>query len=460
VGGRVRSAVAASLLLLLLAPVAAWAAGDPYRDQQWALDTLGVDEAWEVSRGAGAVVAVIDTGVDVRHPDLRDRVLRDDDGEVVGVDLVDGGTPDDEHGHGTLVAGVIAATEGNGEGIAGVAPEASIMPIRVLDDVGAGQGKHVDAGIRWAVDNGADVINLSLESVKKEDGSSVGPGAPTEAVRYAWQQGVVVIAASGNNGSSVSDYPDDSPVLLVGATDEEDRPTHFSDHGRADAVLAPGVGIVSTWCRGPQESGCSGSTHNYGVAEGTSFAAPHVAGIAAMLAAEGHSANEIVKRIRATAVDVGDRAHGHGRVDAAAALRTSGEVVAPPAGEGEGRLVAASDQLDETPSRPPADPQPAPEPAPAPEPVPAPDPEPAEDPGPAAEVDAEGDAEAAEPEPDPEPDHLVQTPSEPDDDLGRQAVGVPVDGSGAAGEVVLQLFAAGLVGTSLAMWSAAARREV
>jgi subtilisin family serine protease len=378
----------------------------------------------------------------------------------VGVDLVDGGAPDDEHGHGTLVAGVIAATEGNGEGIAGVAPEASIMPIRVLDDVGAGQGRNVDAGIRWAVDNGADVINLSLESVKQEDGSSVGPGAPTEAVRYAWQHGVVVIAASGNNGSSVSDYPDDSPVLLVGATDEQDRPTRFSDHGRADAVLAPGVGIVSTWCRGPGESGCSGGTHNYGVAEGTSFAAPHVAGIAAMLAAEGHTANEIVKRIRATAVDVGDRAHGHGRVDAAAALRTSDEVVAPPRGEGEGRLVAASDQRDEGPSRPPAEPQPAPEPAPAAEPVPAPDPEPAEDPEPTPAVEHEDDAETPEPDPDPEPDQLVQTPSDPADDLGEQAVGLPTDASGGRGEVALQLVAAALVGTSLAMWSAAARREV
>jgi hypothetical protein len=460
VGGGARTAVTTLVLLLLLAPTAAWAAGDPYRDQQWALDTIGVERAWEVSRGAGAVVAVIDTGVDVRHPDLRDRILRDSDGEVVGIDLVDGGTPHDRHGHGTLVAGVIAAAEGNGEGIAGVAPSASIMPIRVLDDAGGGQGSNVDAGIRWAVDNGADVINLSLESVKDADGASVGPGAPTEAVRYAWQHGVVVVAASGNNGSSVSDYPDDSPVLVVGATDQQDRPTHFSDHGRADAVLAPGVGIVSTWCRGKGDRRCSEGTHSYGVAEGTSFAAPHVAGLAALLAADGLSARQIVKRIRATAVDVGDRAHGYGRVDAAAALHTSEEVTPPqPAQPRDGSLVAASDGRAQRTSQPPSEPQPAPEPAPAPEPTPVePAPEPAPEPDPDPPVEPEGEAEADEVDPAPEPEPVTEPP-EPPGDLHGHAVGREVDGPGPAAEVLLQLVAAALVGLSLATWSAAARRE-
>jgi subtilisin family serine protease len=447
--------VAVAVLLLLAVPALALATNDPYRDQQWGLDTIGVDAAWEVSRGAGAVVAVIDTGVNLRHPDLRDRILRDEDGEVIGVDLIDTGEPWDGHGHGTLVAGIVAATADNGEGIAGVAPEARIMPIRVLDDDGAGKGRDVDAGIRWAVDNGADVINLSLESVKRPDGSSTSPGAPTAAVRYAWEQGVVVVAASGNNGSTVSDYPEESPVLLVGATDEQDRPTAFSDRGRPDAVLAPGVGIVSTWCRGPGDTRCDGGTHSYGVAEGTSFAAPHVAGVAALLVAEGHDAEEIVARIGATAVDVGDPSYGHGRVDAAAAVRPDALEDRPePVGGRE--LSAASEALDEPDASEPADPQPAPEPvaAPAPEPDPPADPEP--DPEPPAEPEDDPlEMDDVEVEIFTEP--LPEPTSSPTEDTADDVVALPAHDGGPS-EVLLQIVAAGLVGTTLAAWSAVARR--
>jgi subtilisin family serine protease len=284
-------------------------------------------------------------------------------------------------------------------------------------------------------------------------------------VRYAWEQGVVVVAAAGNNGSPVSDYPEDSPVLLVGATDEDDRPAAFSDRGRADSVLAPGVGIISTWCRAPGEDGCSGRTHSYGVAEGTSFAAPHVAGVAALLAADGLSARQIVRRIRATAVDIGDRAHGHGRVDAAAALHTSGEVEPPRATrEGDGGLVAASDEARDRATPRPSEPRPAPEPEAAP---PPPDPEPAPEPttDPQPDPAPQGDEELAEPpqpEPAPETEPAPVDPEsgEPADDLDGQAVGVPHDGPGPVGEVALQLVAAGLVGTALATWSAVARREL
>jgi serine protease len=443
--------IAAALALLVLLPAVAFATNDPYRVQQWSLDRIGVEEAWSQSRGAGVVVAVIDTGVDVAHPDLRDRILRDTEGEVVGLDLIDGERPVDRHGHGTLVAGIIAATAGNGEGIAGVAPEARIMPIRALDDEGSGRGRDVDTAIRWAVDNGADVVNLSLESVKNASGSSPGPGAPTAAVRYAWERGVVVVAASGNGGASMSDYPEDSPVVLVGATDRDDRRAAFSDRGRVDALLAPGVDIVSTWCRASDGATCDGRTHTYGVAEGTSFAAPHVSGALALLVGAGVDPAEAVERLRATAVDLGpagpDDEHGHGRIDVAAAMRAAGLVAA----------AVAADDPNPAPNREVAAAQPRPAPTPAPSataapPATAPDPE--DDP---VEVeDVLVDDAIVEPLDEPPPVALdeVGVPTPP------RAVALPVGSQQEPKAVALQLVAAALVGASLALWSSVARRLV
>ena len=310
------TALVAAMLLL---PVGVLATNDPYRSQQWALDEIRADEAWEVDRGREATVAVIDTGVDLDHPDLRDRIVRDTEGQIMGLDLIDGDDhPQDRHGHGTLVAGIIGATSDNAEGIAGVAPRTRIMPIRVLDADGAGTTRDVDAAIRWAVRRGAHVINLSLESLRDEDGNSAGPGVPARAVEHAWEQGVVVVVAAGNSGARASAYPDDTPALVVGASDRTGRVADFSDNGGAGGVLAPGVGIISTWCRARDGSGCDGSTHTYGIAEGTSFAAPHVSGLAALLASEGYEAEEIVERIRETVVRAD--ADAPGRIDAAAAM--------------------------------------------------------------------------------------------------------------------------------------------
>lgn len=450
-----RIPVAAALLAaLLLLPAAALGTNDPYRAQQWSLDDLRVEEAWEVDRGRDAIVAVIDTGVDLEHPDLRDRILRDTDGEVLGLDLV-ADDPSDQHGHGTLVAGIVAATADNGQGIAGVAPRARIMPIRVLDEDGAGRASHVDTAIRWAADHGADVINLSLESLSDDDGRNQGPGVSASAVDYAWERGVVVVVASGNSGAVASDYPDDTPALIVGASDRDGDPAAFSDHGGGGGVLAPGVGIVSTWCQARDGSGCDGGTHTYGIAEGTSFAAPHVAGVAALLASAGHDAQEIVTRIRATAVGGTDERPG--RVDAAAALRAdraSLEAQQTEArGGDDGTAVPASPQATShdadagtpsTPQEPAPAPEPDPEPEPAPEPDPEPEPESAPDPDPAPEQDAA-------PEPEPEPEPAPQPAAEP--------VAMP-DRDGADHEVWVKLFAAGIVGASLAAWSSAARRSV
>jgi subtilisin family serine protease len=438
--------IAAALVALVVLPAVAWATDDPYRDQQWALDRIGVEEAWTASRGAGVVVAVIDTGVDLDHPDLREQLLRDAEGRVVGLDLVADEQPADRHGHGTLVAGVIAASAGNGEGIAGIAPEARIMPVRALDDEGSGRGRDVDTAIRWAVDHGAHVVNLSLESVKGSDGSSPGPGAPTAAVRYAWERGVIVVAAAGNGGAPLSDYPDDSPVVLVGATDRDDRRAAFSDRGRTDALLAPGVDVVSTWCRAPGSATCDGRTHTYGIAEGTSFAAPHVTGALALLLGAGIEPAEAVHRLRSTAVDLGgsgpDAEHGHGRIDVAAAMQLGEGAIAagagepPPGPDAEGEVVAA-------------EPRAAPDPEPT---EPAPEPVPEEDPSAVDRVTEGGTVEEAE-EPEPEVVEEVAVPDAP------TAVALPVGADPDAGAVALQLVAAAMVGASLALWSSVARRS-
>jgi serine protease len=442
--------VAAVLVALLVLPAVALAADDPYRIQQWSLDRIRVEEAWTHGQGEGIVVAVVDTGVDLHHPDLRDRLLRDADGEVVGLDLVDGGSLADRHGHGTLVAGVIAATAGNGEGIAGIAPRARIMPIKALDHEGAGRGRDVDAAIRWAVDHGADVINLSLESVKKTDGRSPGPGAPTAAVRYAWDHGVIVVAATGNGGAAMTDYPEESPVVLVGATDRDDHRAAFSDRGRPDALLAPGVDIVSTWCRAPGENACDGRTHTYGVAEGTSFAAPHVTGALALLLGTGLEPEEALERLRTTAVDLGaagpDDDHGYGRIDVAAAMGANGPVAASvvePSGATPPEDVASDGPTAG------ADPGGADDAAS--DPVPPPEPPPAGDVEVLDEV-LEGGAAVEDPAGAPDVVDEVAVPELP------QAVALPATDPRPASAIVLQLVAAALVGASLAAWSSVARR--
>ena len=155
----------AGVVLALLVGGAAVAAQDPYRPQQWNLDRVGAPDGWSVARGDQQVVAIIDSGVDLEHPDLVDRFVRRADGRVLGRDVVeDDDVPQDPLGHGTMVAGVAAATAGNGQGVAGVAPRARLLPVRVLDRDGRGTSSDVDEGIRWAVDHGATVINLSLES--------------------------------------------------------------------------------------------------------------------------------------------------------------------------------------------------------------------------------------------------------------------------------------------------------
>lgn len=432
--GRRRALLAVLAGVLLLLPHVAVAASDPYRPQQWGISRVRAEQAWGTGRqGRGVVVAVVDSGVDLTHPDLRDNLLRRG-GRVVGWDFVDGNDggqvenclqpnncPQDEHGHGTMVAGVIAAVAGNGEGVVGTAPSARIMPVRVLDHSGQGDRADVDAGIRWAVDNGADVVNLSLES----DGGGGGGGdgglglpllrgsAPGQAVEYAWRNGVAVVAAAGNSSEGITDYPDGSPVLVVGATDRNDRVTGFSDTGRRDAVVAPGVGIVSTWCR-RGTTVCDGATHTYGEATGTSFAAPFASGAVALLRASGLGPGAALQRLRSTARDVGpagpDPRSGHGLIDIAAAVGAPSAAAAPPEPEPAPRRREPAAPSPEPTSVPRAagrqgsagsGPAPRPDPPSTPEPSPTATPGPTPAPSTAPPVASPPLTTAPEPPPDP-----------------------------------------------------------
>jgi thermitase len=271
--------------------------------------------AWEETKGReDIVVAVIDTGVDLSHPDLKNKIKNS------GKDFVNGDNDaTDDHWHGTFVAGIVGAQNDNGEGIAGVAWNCKILPVKVLDNTGNGSTDKVAQGIIWAADNGAAVINLSL-------GSETGTETLRLALKYAYEKGVAVVAAAGNTGGNVL-YPAayDTYVLSVAATDYNDARAVYSNFGSRIDVAAPGVRILSTvptWYFGPDFL-------PYGYADGTSFAAPHVAGLAALLKGlkTWLTPAQIMDIIRYSADDVNssqylgkDEYLGYGRINMAKAL--------------------------------------------------------------------------------------------------------------------------------------------
>jgi len=267
---------------------------------QWGLQAISVDNIWErvpLEQRSGITIAVVDTGVDIDHPDLSENIV--DGYDFVGNDS----NADDDNGHGTHVAGIAAAIPNNGTGIAGVAGGARIMPVKVLNENGEGNSLDIYLGIVYAVNHGADVINLSL-------GSIYPSLLIEEAVEYAFQNDVVVVAATGNHASNVTFPAAFKGVIGVGAVDYYDgnkfKLADFSNTGDEVDLTAPGVDIMSTV---PYELDIfDGNQDGYELKNGTSMAAPFVTGMAALLRAESdlRSYEQIQQILEETAVDVGD----------------------------------------------------------------------------------------------------------------------------------------------------------
>jgi subtilisin family serine protease len=309
--------------VLALAP-GALAATDPLRGDQWGLDMIEVDGAHQRTTGAGAVVAVIDSGVEAAHDDLDGRLLS-------GWDFVDSdSTPDDGEGHGTHVTGIVAATADNGRGVSSVAPGAKVLPLRVLDDEGTGDFADIAAAIDMAVDQGADVINLSLGP----DVPVGGDPAFDAAVDRALDAGVVVVAAAGNNQLPTCEQPSSQGRLLcVGAVDRSGSRSFFSNFGLGLGLMAPGGAGA---CGSPEDRNgqpCPDADEDilstyrgnrYDVLAGTSQSTPFVSGVAALVVSLGVRGQAARERILDTATDAGlpgpDAEYGAGIVNAGRAV--------------------------------------------------------------------------------------------------------------------------------------------
>ncbi len=314
---------------------------DPLFPRQWGLTQIHAPAAWaRGARGRGVKVAVVDTGVDLSHPDLRGRF-------VSGTDLVAGGGsckgPRDENGHGTHVSGIIAADINNGIGVAGTAPAAKIMPVRVLDASGSGSVLTANKGIRWAASHGAKVINLSLGGMPLSDQTSGASADNEKAMTYAWKKGAVIVAAAGNDISfPTCDYPASSKyAACVAATDSRGLPAAYSNFPNNTqptvGIRAPGGDgggvlfceydgdIWSTIWPGDTADDCTG-IRGYDTLAGTSMATPYVSGVAAMLVGKGLSNGQVLQCLRTTSSRHGspDPVYGYGIVDADAATRSCG----------------------------------------------------------------------------------------------------------------------------------------
>jgi len=324
---------------------------DPYYGPyQWGAKQIRAEQAWATSRGAGQVIAIVDSGIDRSHPDLASKIVGGatftgcaSNGPCGNGDWQSGGAGGQPaEPHGTHVAGIAAAITGNGIGIAGVAPDASLLAVKVLTADG-GTFEEIAAGIRWATDNGADVINMSLGALPGVQALAITGviAEAREAVAYAVARGVVVIAAAGNDFASICGEPAFDPnILCVVATDRNELRASYSNFGVSQApdnvVAAPGGAallaceddIVSTV---PASAGGFCTTDlgipGYDAYAGTSMATPHVAGVAALLTAQGWSRADVIRILKQTArTPVTDTrgtytpVFGYGIVDAQAAV--------------------------------------------------------------------------------------------------------------------------------------------
>jgi len=330
---------------------------DPYYPDQWHLDDrsspnpnggangggINLEPAWKVTQGAGVIVAVLDTGVAyenygafTRAPDLASTTF------VKPYDAVEkDGHPNDDNSHGTHVTGTIAQSTNNGVGVAGVAFACSIMPVKVLDANGEGTAADLADGIRYAADNGAKVINLSL-SWPLVKGKPYNPGWPVdEAIAYAFGKGVIIVCSSGNDGKGAVAYPAayDDYCIAVGATRYDETRPRYSNYGSSLDLVAPGGDVGRDQNGDGYGDGVLQNTFNpntrnpsdfgYWFFDGTSMAAPHVSGVAALIIASGvvgsaPSPGQVRQRLVETAEDKGapgwDARYGHGLVDAGKAV--------------------------------------------------------------------------------------------------------------------------------------------
>ena len=297
-----------AFLTVGLVATSAGASNDADFNKQWGLAKIGAPEAWSHSTGQGVRVGIVDTGVDLNHEDLAGRVVESTSCVGAAGDPAKcTGTAQDDQGHGTHVAGIIAANKDNGIGIAGVAPDAQLVVAKALNAAGAGTEEDINAGIKWVVDHGAKVVNLSLGDPNFVFTSLLGTSM-REGIEYAWSHGAVPVVASGNSdlmglGLGSSNYGD-LDAIIVGATGPDDQVSEYSSPiGSAKwGILAPGGAgdgnpehdIYSTFWE-------KGKPNAYRALAGTSMATPHVVGAVALLLAEGFTPQQVVERLISTA---------------------------------------------------------------------------------------------------------------------------------------------------------------
>lgn len=300
---------------------AAFVPNDPLYQYQWHMTRIGMEAAWDITTGAGVIVAVVDTGVRQSLEDLAGTNF------MAGYDFINNDNdPYDDAGHGSHVCGTIAQSTNNSLGCAGIAYNCTIMPVKVLDKRGSGSYDAIANGIIYAADNGADVINLSL-------GGSSSLTVLEDAINYAWNNGVVVVCAAGNSSSSSPFYPAAyTNSISVSATGGNDALASYSNYGTTIDITAPGgdsgdyngdgyddMILQNTFGKGKSGEG-------YYFYTGTSMASPHVAGVAALVKAVNSSLTnaQIRNILETTAEDLGtsgwDQYFGYGIVDALAAV--------------------------------------------------------------------------------------------------------------------------------------------
>jgi subtilisin family serine protease len=301
--------VAAAAALLSFAALPARASDDARFGEQWSLQKIGAPAAWAATTGAGVRIGIVDTGVDLSHEDVAGKVVAHTSCiGAAGDPAKCSGSAQDEQGHGTHVAGIAAAWKDNHVGIAGVAPDAELVVAKVLGAAGSGTTEDINAGIRWVVDHGARVVNLSLGDpnylITSVQGTPLSDG-----IEYAWSHGAVPVLASGNTnplglGLLGSSGYGNLDAVVVGATGPADQLAPYSSPlGNAKwSLLAPGgIGggtpatdiLSSIWK--------AGARNQYAALAGTSMAAPHVTGALALLLAQGSTPQQAVERLLSSA---------------------------------------------------------------------------------------------------------------------------------------------------------------